>query len=85
MAMFSSSSNFSASSMGIDLAAYGPFILGFVLVIIGTVWLFIEGNILRKEFEKDNNRRVNRIVAATMIAVIGIIIITFAGLMLAIY
>lgn len=83
MAFFSSSSSF-ASTVGIDFAAYGPFILGFVLVLIGTVWLFIEGNVLRREFEKDNNRRANRIVWATVIAVLGIIIITFAGLLLAV-
>ena len=62
--------------------SFTPLVIGLVMVLAGTVWMYIEGIYARKEPTKKNTKRENRIIIATVIATLGIIVITIAGFLL---
>lgn len=56
-------------------------LIAVVFIIVGVVWLLIEGHFVRKNYERENPKRVTRVTIATIIAVVGIVMMTIAGIM----
>ena len=51
------------------------FFLSMICLLVGVVWLFIEGNIVRQEYVARSERKANRVIMATLISVLGIILL----------
>jgi hypothetical protein len=62
--------------------AFTPLAAGFLCILAGCIWMYIEGMYARKEFTKKNESRSTRIVVATVIATLGIVIVTISGFLL---
>jgi hypothetical protein len=59
------------------------FFLGVTLFAAGILWLFYENARLSREFSNDYNGLTWRIWWATVIALIGVIVFGYAGLLIA--
>lgn len=65
-----------------SITSFMPLVAGMALIMAGTLWMYIEGFIARKNPTKYNNSRENRIVIAIIIAALGIIVVAISGFML---
>lgn len=65
-----------------NVTTFLPLIIGFAIIVIGVIWMLIEGRFARKEYARDNDKRANRVAFAIVMSIIGLLIFTVAGFFL---
>ena len=74
---------FSFVSSNVGATVFYAFLVGISLFVAGIVWLIYISAFINKEYSNDGKKLANRVSIATIMCLIGIIMFTITGLIIA--